>query len=30
MKVDEFFPPYEYTHKLSGRLVKNDLFPFHN
>jgi kynurenine formamidase len=30
MKVDEYFPTYEYTHKLSGRLVKNDLFPFHN
>jgi kynurenine formamidase len=30
MKVDEFFPTYEYTHKLSGRRVKNDLFPFHN
>jgi kynurenine formamidase len=28
--VDQVFPPYEYTHRLSGRLVKNDLFPFHN
>ena len=30
MPVDQFFPYYEYTHKLSGRHVKNDLFPFHN
>ncbi|MGH8873310.1 MAG: cyclase family protein [Acidimicrobiia bacterium] len=30
MKVDEFFPAFEYDHKLSGRRVKNDLFPFHN
>jgi len=29
-RVDEIFPPYEYTHRLSGRVVKNDLFPFHN
>ena len=29
-RVDEVFPPYEYTHRLSGRVVKNDLFPFHN
>jgi kynurenine formamidase len=28
--VDQVFPPYEYTHRLSGRVVKNDLFPFHN
>ena len=30
MTVSEFFPPYEYQHKLSGRLVRNNLFPFHN
>ena len=30
MSCAEFFPPYEYVHKLSGRRVKNDLFPFHN
>lgn len=30
MPVAEFFPSYEYTHKLSGRRVTNDLFPFHN
>ncbi len=30
MPADQVFPPYEYTHRLSGRLVKNDLFPFHN
>ncbi|MDH4116595.1 MAG: cyclase family protein [Acidimicrobiia bacterium] len=30
MPVDQFFPRYEYTHKLSGRRVSNDLFPFHN
>ena len=29
-RVDQVFPPYEYTHRLSGRVVKNDLFPFHN
>jgi kynurenine formamidase len=28
--VEEVFPPYEYTHRLSGRVVRNDLFPFHN
>jgi kynurenine formamidase len=28
--VNEVFPSYEYTHRLSGRVVKNDLFPFHN
>jgi kynurenine formamidase len=30
MKCEAFFPRYEYTHKLSGRRVVNDLFPFHN
>jgi kynurenine formamidase len=30
MSCDAFFPRYEYTHKLSGRRVTNDLFPFHN
>ena len=30
MSVDEFFPHYEYRHKLSGRLVRNNIFPFHN
>ncbi len=30
MSCDEFFPHYEYRHKLSGRLVKNNIFPFHN
>ena len=30
VKVDDFFPSYEYDHKLSGRHVKSDLFPFHN
>jgi kynurenine formamidase len=30
MTCAEFFPRYEYTHKLSGRRVVNDLFPFHN
>jgi kynurenine formamidase len=30
MAVEEFFPSYEYTHKLSGRKVKNNVFPFHN
>ncbi|MGE0210776.1 MAG: cyclase family protein [Parvibaculaceae bacterium] len=30
MDCEAFFPPYEYTHKLSGRKVRNNLFPFHN
>ncbi len=30
MSCDEFFPHYTYKHKLSGRLVKNNIFPFHN
>ncbi len=30
MPVKEFFPPFEYTHKLSGRTVRGDMFPFHN
>ena len=30
MPVREFFPPFEYTHKLSGRRVHGDMFPFHN
>ena len=30
MSVDEFFPHFEYRHKLSGRLVHNNIFPFHN
>jgi kynurenine formamidase len=30
MSCEEFFPRYEYTHRLSGRKVRNDLFPFHN
>ena len=30
MPVEEFFPSYEYAHKLSGRKVKNNVFPFHN
>jgi kynurenine formamidase len=30
MSCEEFFPPYTYTHKLSGRIVTNNLFPFHN
>jgi kynurenine formamidase len=30
MSCEAFFPRYEYTHKLSGRRVTNDLFPFHN
>ncbi|MGF1666700.1 MAG: cyclase family protein [Acidimicrobiia bacterium] len=30
MPVDKYFPSYEYTHKLSGRRISNDLFPFHN
>jgi kynurenine formamidase len=30
MAAEAFFPPYEYTHKRSGRAVRNNLFPFHN
>src|SRR5215470_6834062 len=30
MNCNEYFPHYEYRHKLSGRLVKNNIFPFHN
>lgn len=30
MSCDEFFPHYEYRHKLSGRHITNNLFPFHN
>ena len=30
MSVEEFFPQFEYRHKLSGRLVHNNIFPFHN
>jgi kynurenine formamidase len=30
MSVTDFFPPFEYTHKWSGRRVKGDMFPFHN
>ncbi|MAF48479.1 MAG: cyclase family protein [Rhodospirillales bacterium] len=30
MPAEEFFGEYEYTHKLSGRAVKSDIFPFHS
>jgi kynurenine formamidase len=30
MSCEAFFPQYEYRHKRSGRLVRNNLFPFHN
>jgi kynurenine formamidase len=30
MNANEFFPHYQYKHKLSGRLVTNNIFPFHN
>lgn len=30
MSVKEFFPEFEYTHKLSGRKIRQDIFPFHN
>ena len=30
MSCKEFFPDYAYEHKLSGRLVENNLFPLHN
>src|SRR5688572_11329111 len=30
MSCDEFFPHYKYKHKLSGRNVTNNIFPFHN
>ena len=28
--IGEIFPDYEYVHKPSGRLVKSNVFPFHN
>ena len=28
--MSEIFPDYEYTHKPSGRLVRSNVFPFHN
>jgi kynurenine formamidase len=30
MSLEEFFPPYQYKHKKSGRKVTNNIFPFHN
>ena len=30
MPAEEFFPDFEYTHKLSGRRVRQNTFPFHN
>ncbi len=30
MSCREFFGEYEYTHSLSGRKVKADIFPFHS
>ena len=30
MSLEEAFPPYQYRHKLSKRLVTNNIFPFHN
>ena len=30
MSCEEFFGDYDYTHKLSGRAVKSNIFPFHN
>jgi kynurenine formamidase len=30
MACDAYFPHYEYTHKRSGRRVRNNIFPFHN
>ena len=27
---EDFFGSFEYTHKLSGRQVRQDMFPFHN
>jgi kynurenine formamidase len=30
MELEEFFPPYHYKHKRSGRKVTNNIFPFHN
>jgi kynurenine formamidase len=28
--AEEFFGTFEYTHKRSGRLVRQDMFPFHS
>lgn len=30
MSVSEFFPEFEFTHKLSGRRIRQNIFPFHN
>ena len=30
MSCAEFFGEYEYAHKLSGRQVRSDIFPFHS
>ena len=28
--VTDFFPEFEYVHKLSGRRIRQNIFPFHN
>ncbi len=30
MSLSEFFPEFEYVHKLSGRRIRQNIFPFHN
>jgi kynurenine formamidase len=30
MSLSEFFPEFEFVHKLSGRLIRQNIFPFHN
>jgi len=30
MSLSEFFPEFEFVHKLSGRRIRQNIFPFHN
>jgi len=30
MSLTDFFPEFEYVHKLSGRRIRQNIFPFHN
>lgn len=30
MSINDYFPEFEYVHKLSGRRIRQNIFPFHN
>jgi len=30
MSIADYFPEFEYVHKLSGRRIRQNIFPFHN